>query len=92
MDVLFLSQALSLFPPIVGTGEPAQFSLNLVEEPPLGNASTAWVAAGPGFFSSPLHELYSLVPLSTECSALCSSGAFWNHEGRFIHLLVSHMV
>lgn len=94
VDVLFLSQALSPFPPIVGTGKPAQFSPNLIAvgEPPLGHASTAWVVAGPGFFLSPLRKPYSLVPLSTDCSALCSSGAFWNHAGRFIHLLVSHMV
>lgn len=72
----FLSQALSPFPPIVGTGKPAHFSLNLIAvgEPPLGHASTAWVVAGPGFFLSPLRKPYSLVPLSTDCSALCSSG------------------
>lgn len=36
VDVPFLSQALSPFPPIVGTGKPAQFSLNLIAvgEPP----------------------------------------------------------
>lgn len=59
---------------------------------PLCHASTAWVVAGPGFFLSPLRKPYSQVPLSTDCSTLCSSGAFWNHESRFIHLLVSHMV